>query len=418
MVTAAAELGRRGGQKGGPARAAKLSGEERSRIARQAAHARWGTRSPTPSPTETASTAAMALIPDAEERWRALVEQLPAVVYIDAIDEQGTTVYVSPHVEALLGYSLEQWRADPGVWFKVLHPEDRDAVFEEYMRHRETEDRWTMEYRAISADGREVWIREDDQVIRGDAGERLAVQGVMLDVTQQKLAEERLRTLDKTKEALLQAVSHDLRGPLAAVVSAASMLGDDHYDLSEDDRHTLTKGMVRSSRKVGRVFDNLLDMDALDRGHRMIRREDIDLAQVAHATLDELDLPPGRTVVEDAQPTPLRADPVLIERIVDNLVSNALKHTPKGSTVWLRTRPRPGGGALVIVEDDGPGVPAALRTEIFDPFKRAAAEHVTGAGIGLSLVASFAQLHGGTARVEERAGGGASFVVELPDVQG
>jgi signal transduction histidine kinase len=103
---------------------------------------------------------------------------------------------------------------------------------------------------------------------------------------------------------------------------------------------------------------------------------------------------------------------------VENLVVNATRHTPAGTTVWVGVR-RQDGGVLLVVEDEGPGVPPELREQVFEPFRkgRNVADHAPGSGIGLALVARFATLHGGRAWVEDRQGGGASFRVFLPDGQ-
>ena len=108
-------------------------------------------------------------------------------------------------------------------------------------------------------------------------------------------------------------------------------------------------------------------------------------------------------------------DPAKLERIVENLVANAARHTPPDRTIWVAVREE-AGGVLLAVEDDGPVVPPELRDAIFEPFRQGptATPHTPGTGIGLSLVARFAELHGGRAWVAERAGGGASFRVWLP----
>jgi signal transduction histidine kinase len=95
-------------------------------------------------------------------------------------------------------------------------------------------------------------------------------------------------------------------------------------------------------------------------------------------------------------------------------VSNALKHTPSDTPIWLRAEPMD-GGVLIIVEDSGQGVPENIREKLFDPFVKDMRRHIAGTGIGLSLVDRFSKLHGGRAWVEERLGGGASFRVYLPD---
>jgi signal transduction histidine kinase len=104
-----------------------------------------------------------------------------------------------------------------------------------------------------------------------------------------------------------------------------------------------------------------------------------------------------------------------VERIVENLVHNASKYTARDASVWVRVAAHDAGGVSIAVEDDGPGIPEADRERIFEAFARGEGpEHAPGTGIGLSLVARFAALHGGRAWVEEREGGGASFRVWLP----
>ncbi|MEX2416781.1 MAG: ATP-binding protein [Actinomycetota bacterium] len=418
----ASALGRRGGLKGGPARAAKLSKKQRSEIASRAARARWEKARKEPAPGRFGGSG-QAPVPGefglsgAEARFRALVERIPAVVYTDALDDKGTTVYISPQVESLLEYPLEEWNANPGLWFEALHPDDRDEVFDEYMRRRETGEPWTMEYRMIARGGRVVWIREDDVIARDWNGEPVAVQGVMFDITAQKQAEEQLKALDSLKGTLLHAVSHDLKGPLSAILGATTLLLDNHaVKVSPEDAHRLLEGIENSTRKMDRLVTNLLDLDRLDKGILEPRRETFDIGELVERVSGELDLPPGRSIQVEVEALVIRADPVLVERIVENLVLNATKHTAKAVPVWVRVRAEE-DRALIAVEDAGEGVPQALRETIFEPFRRGGDEGSllpTGAGIGLSLVARFAQLHGGLAWVEERTGGGASFRVALP----
>ena len=111
----------------------------------------------------------------------------------------------------------------------------------------------------------------------------------------------------------------------------------------------------------------------------------------------------------------IACDGAKVERIVENLLGNTVKHTPQTAKMWVRVVPWE-GGALIVVEDDGPGVPADEREQIFEPFLQGetASPHASGVGVGLALVARFAELHDGSAWVEERTGGGASFRVFLP----
>ena len=130
--------------------------------------------------------------------------------------------------------------------------------------------------------------------------------------------------------------------------------------------------------------------------------------------IEETDLA-GHQVFVDVAPLVVRVDSSKVERVIENLLVNAFKHTPPDSRVWLRIVPWE-EGVLITVEDEGPGVTDDLKAAVFEPFLQGNGEgaHVPGTGIGLSLVARFAELHGGRAWVEDRSGGGASFNVYIP----
>jgi len=131
---------------------------------------------------------------DAEERYRTLVERLPAIVYVADFGSQGTWRYVSPQIEAVLGFTPTEWLADPGLWARQIHPADRELVLaaEEQLRSRTVEESATWEYRMSARNGDVVWIRDEAALIPGD-GQRLPqMRGVMIDITDRKHLEERL----------------------------------------------------------------------------------------------------------------------------------------------------------------------------------------------------------------------------------
>jgi diguanylate cyclase (GGDEF)-like protein/PAS domain S-box-containing protein len=128
-----------------------------------------------------------------EARYRALVERIPAVTYVDALDEVSSAIYMSPQVETLLGYPPDEWLVDRELFVKLLHPEDRQRVLAENARTNETGESFEMEYRMLAKDGRTVWVRDEAVLVRDNAGRPRCWQGVMLDVTERKEAEEALR---------------------------------------------------------------------------------------------------------------------------------------------------------------------------------------------------------------------------------
>ena len=127
---------------------------------------------------------------EAHARYRALVEQIPAIVYIDVADERMSTSYVSPQIEQLLGVTQEAYVEDPDLWYKLLHPEDKERALATYLEGRERGEPFTFEYRLLAADGTPVWFRDSAAVIRSADGAPAFIHGVMLDITEQKAAEQ------------------------------------------------------------------------------------------------------------------------------------------------------------------------------------------------------------------------------------
>jgi diguanylate cyclase (GGDEF)-like protein/PAS domain S-box-containing protein len=127
---------------------------------------------------------------EAHAKYRALVEQIPAIVYIDIADETMQTTYVSPQIEALLGITPQEYIDDAQLWTKQLHPDDRERALAEYVAGREAGGGFTFEYRLIARDGRVVWFRDSATVVRDADGKPTLIHGVMLDITDRREAEE------------------------------------------------------------------------------------------------------------------------------------------------------------------------------------------------------------------------------------
>jgi PAS domain S-box-containing protein len=142
----------------------------------------------------TASKAAEEALRQSEEHYRFLVENIPAIVYLVAPDDDRRTLYVGPHVELALGYSRREWLDQPDMWMELLHPDDREPTLAAHDRHNETGEPWSREYRLIASDGRAVWFRDVANLIRDDQGRPQHWLGVQLDITELKQIEEALRT--------------------------------------------------------------------------------------------------------------------------------------------------------------------------------------------------------------------------------
>lgn len=227
-------------------------------------------------------------------------------------------------------------------------------------------------------------------------------------------AAEHLRALDEMKNAFLEAVSHDLRTPLTSVLGFALTLARPDLNASPVEEREMLGMLVTNAKKLERLLTDLLDLDRLMRGVLEPHRRPTHLRTLVEGVVAESDLR-GRPVRIDVPALVVWVDPAKVERIIENLVVNSVRHTPAGTPLWVRVWPEE-GGVVVAVEDAGPGVPQPERQTIFEPFRQGSASpsHSPGTGIGLSLVARFAELHGGRAWVQDREGGGASFRVFLP----
>jgi signal transduction histidine kinase/GAF domain-containing protein len=369
------------------------------------------------------------------ERFRELVAGLDAAFWEASLPDLGFT-FVGGAVADLLGEGPSAWTSAPRAWGSHVDARDREEAIASLRAAVGSGVGEPLEYRVAGRGGATRWIRDIVHVVATRGGEPRALRGLMVDVTERKRAEralraserkysdafkrereaaQRLRTLDEMKNTFLEAVSHDLRTPLTSILGSALTLERTKLELPREDALDMVARIAANARKLERLLSDLLDLDRLQRGIVSPSRRTTDLVDFVTRAVSETDTQ-GRIVELDVEPGTVPIDQAKTERILENLLSNSLRHTPPDAKIWVRVRPED-GGLSIIVEDDGPGVPEELREAIFEPFRQApgsTSEHAPGVGIGLSLVKRFAELHGGRAWAEERPGGGAAFHVFLP----
>ncbi|MFC5719928.1 ATP-binding protein [Streptomyces gamaensis] len=226
---------------------------------------------------------------------------------------------------------------------------------------------------------------------------------------------EPVKAADRMRTALLAAVSHDLRTPLASGWAAISSLRSRDVDFSPEDREELLATAEESLVKLNRLVDNLLDMSRLQAGALTLHLQPTAVAEVLPLALDTL---PETTVPVSAQDVTavpdLLADPPLLERVLANLVANATRHSPPGGSVTVAASVL-GPRVELRVIDRGPGIRAADRERAFAPFQRLGdTDNTTGLGLGLALSRGLTEAMGGTLTPEDTPGGGLTMVVSLP----
>ncbi|MEU1538965.1 sensor histidine kinase KdpD [Actinacidiphila glaucinigra] len=227
-----------------------------------------------------------------------------------------------------------------------------------------------------------------------------------------KLAEgNRIRT------ALLAAVSHDLRTPLAAIKAAVSSLRSDDVAWSEEDEAELLEGIEEGADRLDNLVGNLLDMSRLQTGTVTPLIREVDLDEVVPKALRGV--PDGSVALDVPETLPMvSVDPGLLERSVANIVENAVKYSPAGTQVLVAASAL-GGHVDLRVVDRGPGVPDAAKERIFEPFQRYGdAPRGNGVGLGLAVARGFADAMGATLQPEDTPGGGLTMVLTLPAAPG
>ena len=343
----------------------------------------------------------MSLRPHADlhpDAYRALVEGAPAILYIDRPDELSTNLYTSPQVVELLGYTVEEWTRDAELWVRSLHPDDRDRVVDEHRISNVRGERFLSEYRITASDGRQVWLRDEAVPVKTDDGTVLYWRGVMVDITAQKEAEDRLRaSLDQVRgmisqrrqlAQLLETAQEEERRRIAADIH------DDPIQVMSAVDMRLQLLLERPDRvdahEIGELAEEL--RSAIDRLRNLLfelRPVALDLEGLAPAISMYLEHAAKETgwswgVVDELADEPPAESRVAFYRIAQEAVGNARKHA-HATQVEVRLRPAE-DGLLLEVEDDGRG---------FDPARTAEPGH-----LGLATITERAELAGGWCRVE------------------
>jgi len=352
--------------------------------------------------------------PEDFQAYRAMVEGIPAIVYLDRPDEFSTNFYMSPQAVELLGYTAEEWGSTTEFWVEKIHPDDVDAVMEENRRSNEVGDRFFAEYRMFAKDGHLVWIRDEAVPVLDDQGRPMHWQGVMLDISAQKDAEDKLRwSLDVLRKTIQQRRELAQRLEHAQEEERRRIAADIHDDpiqvMSAVDLRLQTlarSGQVMAPRElmelheiVGRSIDRLRSLlfelrpGALDREGLVVALRQY-LEHTARETGWAVEVVDGLT----GEPAPdLRAT---LYRMAQEAVTNARKHAAAGRvTVAVATV---GDGVEVGVRDDGSG---------FDPSK---VEEPRPGHIGLSTMIERAELVGGWCRITSAPGEGTLVECWLP----
>lgn len=340
---------------------------------------------------------------------------LPVVVYRCEAGDSWACRSISRKIEDLVGVTPSDWVSDPQRWLELVEPADRERLIEARLRMAATGEPMSCVYRLRTREGGAVWVR-DRAALDAHGWRHGMLEDASIDQQRDEVlvrlheaaAQEvrRLRAASDAKTLLFKAFVHDVRSAAVAGHTALQQLREDSGG---------NAGLPTAAPTLERVLSHLAHLSAgimeLENRSVPLGIVRVDLADVVGEVVDGID-PGDRELIIDVTPTVALIDPAAVMRILANLLGNAVRHTPAGTTIRVWTR-RTNDSVVIGVEDDGPGLPDDQLDWVFEPIVRMSPE-MDGLGLGLSFVRQLAQMHGGTVRVENLGTGGLSFVVALP----
>ncbi len=362
-----------------------------------------------------------------EERFSLAMTHAPLGMAISVLD--GPWVAVNPALCKLLGYTEDEL-LDGRTFADLSHPDDlarEQVLLGELLAGQRSS--YAIDKRYLRPDGSVVWTETVVSLVRDEQRQPRYFVAQCLDTTEQRRSEEELRRIaddlerttadlqesDEIRVAFLRATSHELRTPLTVVAGIADTLRRHHPRLSGAQLDDLLDRLQNQTRRLTEVVSDLLDVDQLTTGLVRATTRPLPLAQVVRMVLDATPLP-DRRVETDLTEVVVPGDLAKLERIATNLLANAVRHTGTGGCIQIRTG-ETADHALLVIEDDGDGLPDGWEERVFEPFVQGPdrrRDARPGTGLGLTLVREYATLHGGTVTAANRTDGGARFTVQLP----
>lgn len=235
----------------------------------------------------------------------------------------------------------------------------------------------------------------------------------ILEENEKELSE--IRQADQMRVALLNAVSHDLRGPLASSKAAISSLLNSEVAWTEEDQRELLVSANSSLDQLNHLIENLLDMSRLEAGAIFLNWRNVGVEDVVSGAIKSLKSPTDLVEISiDSELPPIKGDPILLERVIGNLLENALRFNPKGRPITIAAFQVEERIEIRII-DHGPGLSTKDKTKLFTPFQRLGdRDNSTGVGLGLAIVKGFTELMNGRISLEETYQGGLTMVLSFP----
>jgi PAS domain S-box-containing protein len=365
-----------------------------------------------------------------------LSSQVPGVIFQYRLDPQGEGhyLYASDGVRELFGLECRARRLDPGLPFRLLHPDEVPGFHESILDAAERLKPWTREYRIVRKDGQHRWLDTRATPERLADGSTL-FHGFTADITERKQAElalldsqlrweraaedkEAAERANQAKSEFLSRVSHELRTPLNSILGFAQLMAMDHDNALPPEQLRRLAGVQRAGSHLLDLIDEVLDLTRIERGSVDLPLQAVDLAAALAATLRLLQPLAARHGVElpdePLAPCWVQAEGRALEQVLMNLLSNAIKYNRAGGRVRLALATDASRVQLSVI-DEGEGLTPSQQAQLFQPFNRLGAERrrVEGTGLGLVIARELTLAMEGRLEVKSVPGQGSRFTVVL-----
>jgi PAS domain S-box-containing protein len=364
-----------------------------------------------------------------QRQYQELENTVDGIVWEAHVGQSGYT-FVSRQAERLLGYPIERWLTQVGFWQSILHPEDRSRLTGDVYQGTEQKKDSQNEYRVITSEGRTLWMRDQIKVIY-EAGAPAKMRGIMVDITERKLTEAKIKEAQqeaveaaRVKSDFLANMSHEIRTPLNAIIGMAAVVMDTEMDEKQMD---CIKTIKSAGDSLLSLINDILDFSKIEAGKVELEPGDFRVAALCRSAAEVVG-PSARGKGVEMEwhlapdvPQDLRGDAGRLLQVLMNLMGNAVKFTPTGGKVTLKvlaaSPPAATGHRLRLeVIDTGVGVPQDMQSKLFKPFTQAdasTARRFGGTGLGLSICKRLVDLMGGQIGLVSEEGKGSTFWFEV-----
>ncbi len=364
-------------------------------------------------------------MPLAEVRYRMLLDQMTAVVFMVALDKGIGEAYVSPQIEAMLGFTQAEWLEEPIRWYRQIHPEDKDRWSIEAAQFFLTGEPLRSVYRVIARDGRVVWFQCEAKMVRRKDGRPWFIHGVGFDVTEIKVAQQSLETLleaaqaaVRTRNEFLANMSHEIRTPINGIMGMTLLALQTELNAEQMSYLRTVSG---SADSLLEIVNDILDFSKIESHKLELEILEFDPRQCVQEAMRQLELRAREKGLElssrvaSGMPERLAGDPRRLRQVLMQVVGNAIKFTEAGEVaLWVEEEAGPADQVRLHfqVKDTGIGISREKLETIFAAFHQAdgsSTRKYGGTGLGLAIASRLVQLMGGRFSVESELGVGSTF---------